>query len=95
MNAINPLSIYNVSDDEPAPAHVVEQYAASLLHREPPPLVPISEASMSPMEQEFYDNNRRVSNLKIKKEASCQFKISNLSRGSNPDLERRLSASTE
>lgn len=64
----NPLSIYNVSDDEPAPAHEVDCYAAKLLHREPLPLVPFSEADLSPMEQEFYTNNRRVSNLKIKKD---------------------------
>lgn len=64
----NPLAIYNVSDDEPTPAHVVDQYAASLLHREPIPLIPFADAHLSPMEQEFYANNRRISNLKIKKE---------------------------
>lgn len=64
----SPLTVYNVSDDEPAPAHVVDHYAASLLHREPPSLIPFSEAHLSPMEQEFYANNRRVSNLKIKEE---------------------------
>ena len=64
----NPLSIYNVSDDEPAPAHVLDQYAAKLLHREPLPLIPFSEAHLSPMEKEFYANNRRISNLKIKEE---------------------------
>lgn len=74
MNAINPLSIYNVSDDEPAPAHTVDHYAAALLHREPPPLVPFSEASLSPMGQEFYGNNRRVSNLKMKEELHVSLK---------------------
>ncbi|KTD82208.1 SDR family oxidoreductase [Legionella waltersii] len=70
----NPLSIYNVSDDEPAPAHVVDSYAAKLLNREPPTLLPFSEANLSPMEQEFYANNRRVSNLKIKKELKVTLK---------------------
>lgn len=70
----NPLSIYNVSDDEPAPAHVVDHYAATLLHREPPPLLPFSEAELSPMEQEFYVNNRRVSNLKIKNHLNVSLK---------------------
>jgi nucleoside-diphosphate-sugar epimerase len=70
----NPLSIYNVSDDEPAPAHVVDQYAAELLLREPLPLIPFSEAHLSPMEQEFYANNRRVSNLKIKEELGIVLK---------------------
>lgn len=63
-----PLSIYNVSDDEPTPAYIVDNYAAILLNQALLPLVPFSKAHLSPMEQEFYANNRRVSNLKIKKE---------------------------
>lgn len=70
----NPLSIYNVSDDEPAAAHIVDQYAAKLLCRESLPLISFSEAHLSPMEQEFYANNRRVSNVKIKKELGVVLK---------------------
>lgn len=70
----HPLSIYNVSDNEPAPAHVVDAYAANLLGRSPPLLIPFSEALLSPMEQEFYANNRRISNLKIKNELSVHLK---------------------
>lgn len=70
----NPLSIYNVSDDEPAPVHVLDQYAAKLLHREPLPLIPLSKANLSPMEQEFFANNRRISNLKIKQELQVVLK---------------------
>lgn len=68
INKPNPLSIYNVSDNEPAPAHLVDLYAATILQREAPALVPYSESALSAMEQEFYSNNRKVSNLKIKKE---------------------------
>ncbi|AUH73277.1 SDR family oxidoreductase [Legionella sainthelensi] len=64
----HPLSLYNVADDEPAASHVVDAYAASLLHHFPLPLIPFGEASLSPREREFYLSNRRVSNLKIKKE---------------------------
>lgn len=71
----NPLSIYNISDDEPAPAHVVDQFAAELLDREPLPIISFSEAHLSPMEQEFYANNRRVSNLKIKEELGVVLKF--------------------
>lgn len=77
----NPLAIYNVSDDEPTPAHVVDQYAAKLLHREPLPLIPFSEAHLSPMEQEFYANNRRVANLKIKKELNVVLKYPTYKQG--------------
>ncbi|CDZ76393.1 hypothetical protein BN59_00662 [Legionella massiliensis] len=70
----NPLPIYNVSDDEPVPAHVVDHYAAKLLYRDPLPLIPFSEAELSPMQQEFYANNRRVSNLKIKRDLHVSLK---------------------
>lgn len=81
INAPNPLSIYNISDDEPAPAHEVDHYAATLLGREPPSLVAFSEAHLSPMEQEFYSNNRRVSNLKIKKELNVSLKYPTFKEG--------------
>lgn len=77
----NPLAIYNVSDDEPAPAHVVDTYAAHLLHREPLPLIPFSAAHLSPREQEFYANNRRVSNLKIKEELHVTLKYATYKEG--------------
>lgn len=70
----NPLSIYNVADDEPAPMHVVDSYAAKLLKQSPPVLVPYVNAKLSPMEQEFYSNNRRVSNLKIKTELNVHLR---------------------
>lgn len=64
----NPMSIYNVADDEPAASYEVDAYAASLLKRSPLPLIPFEEASLSPREHEFYLSNRRVSNEKIKRE---------------------------
>jgi nucleoside-diphosphate-sugar epimerase len=65
-----PLSIYNVADDEPAASHVVDAYAATLLNRSPLPLIHYADASLSLSlrEKEFYLSNRRISNLKIKKE---------------------------
>ena len=58
--------IYNVCDDEPAASQVVDLYATQLLKKEPLPLVPIEEAGLSLMAQHFYNNNRRVSNKKLK-----------------------------
>lgn len=75
MKYPKPQSIYNLSDDEPAPAHIVDNYAATLLNREPLPVVPFSESQLSSMEQEFYSNNRRVSNLKIKEELKVILKF--------------------
>lgn len=64
----NPMSIYNVADDEPAPSHLVDEYAAKLLHIPAPEKVPFELATLSPMAKEFYTHNRRVSNAKMKQE---------------------------
>ncbi len=70
----HPLSIYNVADNEPAPAHVVDEYAASLMNLTPLPLVPFNDAILSPMEREFYASNRRVDNTKIKDDLGITLK---------------------
>lgn len=69
----NPMSIYNVADDEPAPAHDVEAFAAELLGLAPLEKIPFAQASLSPMALEFYTHHRRVSNKKIKQELSIQL----------------------
>jgi nucleoside-diphosphate-sugar epimerase len=69
-----PLSIYNVADDEPASAHLVDEYAASLLGITPLSRVDFNDVTLSTMEREFYANNRRVSNLKMKQELAVTLK---------------------
>lgn len=69
----NPMSVYNVADDEPAPSHVVDEFAASLMNMLPLERVPQELATLSPMAREFYSHNRRVSNLKVKEELSIQL----------------------
>lgn len=61
-------AIYNVCDDEPAPAADVVAHACALLGVAPPPLTPLEEADLSPMARSFYADNRRVSNTLIKTE---------------------------
>jgi nucleoside-diphosphate-sugar epimerase len=63
-----PGAIYNLCDDEPAASAAVVAHAAALLGVPPPPLVPFAEADLSPMARSFYDDNKRVSNLRIKAE---------------------------
>ena len=64
----NPISIYNVADDEPAPSYEVDTYAAHLLNIPAPERIPFELAVLSPMAKEFYTHHRRVSNAKIKQE---------------------------
>ena len=66
--------IYNVCDDEPAPAHEVVKFGCELLGKEIPPLIAFAEADFSPMGREFYSANRRVSNQRIKRELGLKLK---------------------
>ena len=66
MERPRPGAVYNVCDDDPAPPAAVVGYAAELLGIEPPPLVPIEAAGLSPMARSFYDDNKRVANGLIK-----------------------------
>ena len=67
------VSIYNVADDEPTPSHVVDEYAATLLQRPPLKKIAYEMATLSPMAQEFYSHNKRVSNAKLKQELNIQL----------------------
>jgi nucleoside-diphosphate-sugar epimerase len=63
-----PGAIYNVCDDEAAPPSNVVAYAAGLLGVEPPSLVSLEAAGLSPRARSFYDDNKRVANRLIKTE---------------------------
>ena len=63
-----PAAVYNVCDDDPAPPAEVVAHAAELLGLEPPPLVPLDTAGLSPLARSFYDDNKRVANRLIKTE---------------------------
>jgi nucleoside-diphosphate-sugar epimerase len=60
--------IYNLCDDEPAPAAVVTGYAAELLGVDPPPEQPWDETAVSPAARRFYAESKRVSNARAKAE---------------------------
>lgn len=61
-------AIFNVADDEPAPAPDVVAYAAALAQIAPPPETPFEAAAMSPMAMSFYSANRRISNGLMKRQ---------------------------
>jgi nucleoside-diphosphate-sugar epimerase len=68
MERPRPGAVYNVCDDDPAPPAAVVAHAAELLGIEPPPLVPLDAAGLSPMARSFYDDNKRVANRLLKTE---------------------------
>ena len=68
MERPRPGAVYNICDDDPAPPATVIAYAAQLLGIEPPPIVSLVTARLSPMARSFYDDNKRVANRLIKTE---------------------------
>ena len=67
------VSIYNIADDEPAPNHLVDEYASLLLQQPPLKKIDYEMATLSPMAEEFYSQNKRVSNAKLKKDFNIQL----------------------
>ncbi|GIK98718.1 MAG: NAD(P)-dependent oxidoreductase [Alphaproteobacteria bacterium] len=80
----NAGAIYNVCDDEPAPAAEVVEHASRLLGVAPPPLVPLEKAGLSPAALGFYAESRRVRNERIKRELGVTLR--------HPDYRRGLAA---
>ena len=62
----NPGAVYNLCDDDPAPPEDVLAHAAALLGMPPPPEVPFDKAEMSPMARDFWSDNKRVANDRIR-----------------------------
>ena len=62
-----PPGAYNLADDLPADQNAVIEEACRLLGREPPPLLPLEQADLSPATRAFYAESRRVANGKAKR----------------------------
>jgi nucleoside-diphosphate-sugar epimerase len=62
-----PAGIYNVADDRPVSQNVVIEEACRLLGLQPPPLLSLHDAGLSPQGRAFYAENRRVANGKAKR----------------------------
>ena len=66
-------AVWNVSDDEPAPAQDVVAYAAALLGIEPPPEIDFDAADLSPMARSFYGESKRVANAALKQRLGVEL----------------------
>jgi nucleoside-diphosphate-sugar epimerase len=62
-----PAGAYNLADDLPASQNPVIEEACRLLGIEPPPLLTLDEAGLSPQARAFYAENRRIANGKAKR----------------------------
>jgi nucleoside-diphosphate-sugar epimerase len=73
----NPGAVYNVCDDEPAPPSDVIAFIAAQTGVAPPPLTPFDDVELSAMGRSFYQDNKRVSNQRIKEELGVALKWPN------------------
>ena len=62
-----PAGAYNLADDAPCSQNAVIEEACRLLGAEPPSLLTLEEAGLSPMARAFYAENRRVANGKARR----------------------------
>ncbi|HYB08689.1 MAG TPA: SDR family oxidoreductase [Alphaproteobacteria bacterium] len=83
----NPGAVYNLCDDHPAAGEAVIAYACKLLKIEPPALIPIGEAGLSPMAASFYRDSKRVSNARIKRELGVRLQFPDYRAGLEAILE--------
>ena len=63
-----PGGVYNLCDDEPAPAEEVTAWAAREFGFDLPPQIAWDDPSLSPATRRFYQDNKRVSNALAKAE---------------------------
>ncbi len=68
MDRPHPGAAYNLTDDEPAPADVVLEWAAERLGLPRPPEVDWMDDSVGPVMRRFYLDSKRVSNARAKAE---------------------------
>lgn len=76
-----PPGPYNLADDLPCSQNAVIEEAARLLGFEPPPLITLEEANLSPAARAFYAENRRVANGKAKRVLGWQPRYSTYREG--------------
>jgi nucleoside-diphosphate-sugar epimerase len=74
MAAPAPGRIYNVADDLPAPSSDLVTYACGLLKVNPPKEIPFDTAVLSPMAREFWADNKRIDNQRMKDELGVQLR---------------------
>jgi len=66
IHAPDPLMIYNLADDHPAPPQDVIDFAAAIIDTPRPPRIDHNAADLSDMARSFYTETKSVSNLRAK-----------------------------
>lgn len=69
--------IYNVSDNEPAPINIVQQFGASLLKVNSLDEIPFEVSDLSAQAKCFFNDNKKISNQKIIEKLDIKWKYPN------------------
>ncbi len=77
IHSPNHGQIYNVSDDEPAPLHVVQQFGADILKKGMLQQIPFEKAELSQMAKDFFTDHKKINNDKIKNELNIELEYPN------------------
>ncbi|PPR60674.1 MAG: hypothetical protein CFH10_01431 [Alphaproteobacteria bacterium MarineAlpha4_Bin2] len=73
MDRPDPGRAYNLCDNEAAPPQDVITYACKLLGVDAPPELEFEQAELSDMARSFYQDNKRVSNVRIKEDLGIRL----------------------
>lgn len=84
-------SLYNLADDFPASTKEIIEFICLKLNLPLPPLVEYDKASLSPQLKQFYQDNKRVANEKIKTELNIKLKYPSYKEGLQSGLEKYAS----
>lgn len=73
--------IYNLADDMPSASYEVIEHGANLLNINAPKRIPYDKANLSDMAKDFYSQNKKISNKKIKSDLGVKLKYPSYKEG--------------
>lgn len=77
VNSPTPGEIYNVSDDEPAPINVVQQFGSNIINKNSLKELWFENAILAKQSEMFFNDNKKVRNDKIVKNLNIKWKYPN------------------
>ena len=93
MQIPRPGRIYNIADDAPSASSDVVEYAAKIIGLAAPPRIEAATATLSETAKEFYENNKRIKNDRLKTELGVHLKYPTYREGLRGILARRSASS--
>lgn len=90
LNHPSPGRIYNLADDSPSSSAEVIRYGYKLLGKQAPSAIPFDQAPLSPTARSFYQDCKRISNQRIKRELGINLLYPGYQEGLNQCLKEDM-----